>query len=524
MAFLARARAAIRDSLLGAWQTRAAAIGRRLLTTRRTLMYLLADGLGVELEGLEAAAAAQVDEVFPNTASDAGVARHGGLYALPRRAASAAHLRLVATGPTSSSTAIPAGRVLTAPDGATFTPTAANITTDGAGHGNVAVVASVAGSAGNLAVGSVLTWSAAPTGFASTATVVEITTEGEDIETVASWAERIVERLQERPASGNRADWRAWAESVDGVGDVFVHCCAQPPSSTSAPARPDIVPNVLGCVSIVVTNPPPASGTYVQNADGTLGEGLRPTYSRRPSQALCNAVRGYIDGTLDTHGAPTSTGVQLYPGDLDPDNWNAVRPAPVLIDVTVEVDPLIPGAFAFDTERTLAAVTDASHMTLSSAFGIEAGAPGSPGTQLAFWFTGVDGDGLPNVIRGAWALASVDTVNTDTGAISLATPLPAVPTVGTIVRADPGFWDAIRRVVLEYFDSMGPGAPNGLARSTRWPAPSPSAPSAVTASRILVAVLPIPGIGDANISIVGTATEVAGRIKVPRVITVTKHA
>lgn len=524
MAFIARARAAIRDSLLGAWQTRAAAIGRRLLTTRRTIFYLLADGLGVELEGLEAAAAAQVDEVFPNTASDAGVARHGGLYALPRRAASAAHLRLVATGPTSSSTAIPAGRVLTTPDGATFTPTAASITTNSAGAGEVDVVATTAGTAGNLPVGSVLTWSAAPTGFASTATVTEITTEGEDIETVASWAERIVERLQERPASGNRADWRAWAESVDGVGDVFVHCCAEPPNLTVAPARPDIVPNVLGCVSIVVTNPPPASGTYVQNADGTLGAGLDPTYSRRPTQALCDAVRAYIDGTGDVHGRATSSGRQLYPGDLDPDNWDAVRPAPVLVDVTVEVDPLIPGAFAFDTERTLTAVTDASHMTLSSAASIEAGAPGESGTQLAFWFTGVNGDGLPNVIRGAWALAAVDTVNAGTGAITLSTPLPVVPTVGMTVRAAPDFWDAIRRIVLEYFDSLGPGAPDGLARSTRWPAPTPSAPSRVVASRILVGVLAIPGVEDANISIVGTATEVAGRIKVPRVITVTKRA
>lgn len=524
MAFIPRARAAIRDALLGGWQTRAAAIGRRLLTTRRTLWYLIADALGVELEGLEAAAAAQVDEVFPNTASDAGVARHGNLYALPRRAASAAHLRLLATGPTSSSTAIPAGRVLTTPDGATFTPTGASITTDGAGHGDVLVVASVAGTAGNLPVGSVLTWSAAPTGFASTATVTEVTTEGEDIETVASWAERIVERLQERPASGNRAEWRAWGEAVDGVGDVFVHCCAQPPSLTVAPARPDIVPNVLGCVSIVVTNPPPAPDSYVQHADGTLGAGLDPTYSRRPTQALCDAVHGYIDGTLDTHGQPTSSGRQLYPGDLDPDNWAAVRPAPVLIDVTVEVDPLIPGAFAFETERTLTAVTDASHMTLSSGAQIEAGSPGEPGTQLAFWFAGVDGDGLPNVIRGAWALASVDTVNTGTGAITLSTPLPAVPTVGTIVRADPGFWDAIRRVVLEYFDSLGSGAPDGLARSTRWPAPTPSAPSKVVRSRILVGVLAVPGVGDANISVVGTDTEVAGRIKVPRVITVTKRA
>lgn len=499
--FTPRSRDAIRDSILGGLQTRAAAIGRRLLTSKRTLVYLLADALGVELEGLEAAAAAMVLEIFPDTASPDGVAHHGNVYGIDRLPAVAAQLRVAVAGPPSTSVAIPAGRRLTTAGGVTYAPTDTAVTLDGAGAGSVAILATLPGVAGTLAPGVTLTWSSAPTGLASTATVAEILTDGEDEEPIAFWAARIMARLRERPASGNRADWCAVALEVDGVGEAFVHPCTRPSPLTAG---------VLGCVTLLPVAPAPAADSYVQNPDGTLGAGLAPATSRRPSQALCDAVNGYIDGTRDRHGA-VATRDEWYPATIDRADWGAVRAEPSTVDVTIEL--LTDGGvsdFAFDGARTVTSVTSASRMVLDSVASIAAG------TRLAF--------ALPtSTIRGGWALAQVATVNSGTLEITLDHPLPAAPALGAAVRADPGQWDAARAAVLRHFDGFGPGAPSGLGRSARFPAKSPTALADLIPTRLVVEMLKLANVIDADVPSPST-TQIAplGRIILPGVITITR--
>ena len=142
------------------------------------------------------------------------------------------------------------------------------------------------------------------------------------------------------------------------------------------------------------------------------------------------------------------------------------------------------------------------------------------GTGLAFYFGAVDGSGRPSVIRGYWATAVVSAVAGTS--ITLATPLPAVPSIGALVRADPArLWRAISAVPLALIDSLGSGAPGGLGQSARYPDTADGAKAAIVPSRLLTAVLAIPRIEDAEIVAPASTSSLGlGVVAEPGVITI----
>lgn len=92
-----------------------------------------------------------------------------------------------------------------------------------------------AGHETNLFPGTVITWSAnTPLGSEPTAAVLEVAGQpgvgfsgGFDAETDAELADRVVERIRGRPASGNAAHFQAWARAASvAVEQAYVYSCA----------------------------------------------------------------------------------------------------------------------------------------------------------------------------------------------------------------------------------------------------------------------------------------------------------
>jgi len=531
MPFTAESAATIRDRALQNWRARYLARGEDLDITEGSDAYNELDALSLEFEGLGLGAQEAAHRVLLRYAAGQDLDDFAEDDGTARQPATTARRVIRVTGPANATTPT-ADATLATPGGLRFRPidadtgaTLTSIATDGDGVVDVVFECATAGVTGNLVTDTVLTWSSAPTGFNATAVTVTgaAARDAENAEGDDALRTRLLERRRERPGSGNRADWREKAREVAGVGDVFVHCCAWPPDTTAAPPRATITPNKLGCTTLLPVTPPPAADSYVQNADGTLGAGLDPSYSRRPSADLCTNIGRYLDGTHDANGVAVAEALQKqwYPGVIDRTNWNAVRAKPIPVGVTIEVMVEAgTSAWAFDGTRTVSSATSASQMVLSSVVNV------AMNTLLAFHFADVDADGLPTVIRGGWALGKVATVNPSTHEITLVTPLPAAPSVGALVRADAviqgaSAWDAIRRVVFQYFDTLGPGAPTGLARSERFPPLFWGAPGSAIPSKILVAALTVPGVTDAAVPVPSATPFVAmGELAVPGVFAV----
>ncbi|MBP5056333.1 baseplate J/gp47 family protein [Pseudomonas chlororaphis] len=95
----------------------------------------------------------------------------------------------------------------------------ATIGTDGAA--TVVVEAQTVGSALNDLTGD-LVLTSPPLGMDSTATFVDPTTGGEDLEEVESLLARLLDIIQRPPAGGADYDYERWAKEVDGVTDALV--------------------------------------------------------------------------------------------------------------------------------------------------------------------------------------------------------------------------------------------------------------------------------------------------------------
>jgi uncharacterized phage protein gp47/JayE len=78
------------------------------------------------------------------------------------------------------------------------------------------VIAAVAGSAGNLPSGTVLSFASAIAGVAAQTAVVNgnSLTDGQDLETIDSWRARILARIRQRGGGGSAGDYQQWASEV----------------------------------------------------------------------------------------------------------------------------------------------------------------------------------------------------------------------------------------------------------------------------------------------------------------------
>lgn len=100
-------------------------------------------------------------------------------------------------------------------------------TTPAGGVATLTMQAVLGGAATNPDATTVLEWVSRPTTADPTATVATNFSGGTDAETDAELANRVVDRIQNRPASGNNAQVRAWARKAsNAVETAFVYACA----------------------------------------------------------------------------------------------------------------------------------------------------------------------------------------------------------------------------------------------------------------------------------------------------------
>ena len=456
MAFTARTRTTIRSALLSALTARYSAAGKTLAVEYGSDAYWMADALSVELLQLESAAEALSHEILPDEAIDL-LDRHASVYAITRRAAVKAILTVAVTGTPSTTPAIPAGSKMSSPGGALFTVSDASVALNGSGNGTLSVVtADAGGAAGTLAVSTVLTWQSAPAGLNPTGTVASITTAGEDEETDDTLRTRLLDRLRQRPASGNAEDWREWTASCDGITDAYVYQRLQPGTTSG---------EVLGCVTVVAVGP--AQGTSITN-------------TRVVGSTRCDQIEDFINGTRNAAGVVVTDGVQLRPVTQATADFEVTNLVPTTQNVTLAIKNSARYPFPFtgtmtengSTPTTLVVTGDHTAKNGKRAL-VKVGTGYARGAFQAVDLSGGTYNGGTN--KTTWTI----------------TTLLTTPVAASLVYPAPANWDAMKTALFTLFDSLGP---KDTAALQRYPTEDVRGRATLYLSAMASALQAVPGV------------------------------
>lgn len=457
MPFTARSAATIRQELLEDWRARHAAATppRDLDIQEGSDAYNEADSLALLLEGIELGAQESANRVLVRSSFGADLEAFADDLGTARYAASAAQRTVRVTGANSTTYAL-SGQTLGSAGGLAFTPVdtdgdaLTSLTTNSSGYVDIRVECTEPGTAGNLPTGTVLTWSSAPTGMGSTGTINAATRAGEAEESDEDLQTRLLELLRERPASGNRADWRAKAMEISGVENAFVYRLLAPVVSPAT--RPGVgTPHTPGCVTVVVMGT--AQGTSTTNErviDGTPGAEL-------------TAHKGYFDGTYDADGfeIAEARGVdaQWIPATLDPDDYTVEAANTQAQNVTV--------ALLLDSSASWAwsggALTGVS-ATLTTV--VVSGNHEAKNGKDALVFVGTA------YARGGWTKVTITNAVYATGNTTLTfAALASAPDHTRGVYPAPSVWTALLTAAFAHFDQLAPGDVDSVTypRSARFP-------------------------------------------------------
>lgn len=456
----------IRDQILADWTTAYAQLGKSLLTIEGSPAYLWAAALAQQFQQLEAMGQQTADNILPDRASAEALQRFGLVYGVTRRPAVAAIITVKVTATPDNTYAIPAGSLMVYVDGQVYAVSNTSVVITG-GTGTVTATATLAGASGTREVGDVLTWSVAPAGLNPTGTVATITTDGADEESIEDYRQRIIERLQERPASGNRADWRDWVESFEGLAitDAYVYPLLMPPASYPGAGTP----GTLGTVTVVAVGPPQGDETSNSRVLGTPGQ-------------LLQTVVDYIEGDATIAGVATTTGTQLRPVTMAPGDYSveaiAVDPRDVSMNVTVSA-PYAPG---WSGTMTVVAGSTTTSLILSGDTTANNGQ-----TVAVVVGTGAIRGGVQIITLGTGVFGGVNTVYTLTGANILL----AAPAAASTVRPAMANDAAIRTAIFAYFDNLGPG---DTSPASRWPDTGVKGPAILYPSGLIAAAMGVTGV------------------------------
>jgi hypothetical protein len=457
--FVARSRATIRDTILTNWQARYRTIGLDLLIIRGSDAYMQADTFALELEGIEAQAAQNRKDILPDKAGPEALARHGFVDGVLKEPATYARFTLTGTC-TAFATLTTNGKTVQSSGGLRFLADGASVTDlDGDGVYTIAVTATTLGAKGNLPVGAVVQWSQTPVGATSAAlTVTAVTTTATDEESDADYALRIILRRQERPGSGNRADWVNWAGACDGVLDAY----AFPGFNWALGAAAGFV---LGSLTVMPMGP---------------RQGRSATDTRTLSPTRLDEIKDYIEGLRDKAGTAITNGRQLRPAIIAPGNYTVTSPPTVNQTVWIEVT-LAPG---FKNEE----VSTHARMSGTTAYVEVSGtaALAYVGQAVRVYVTTMN-------TRGGYALRRVESVVTDgfNTELHFDTVLPNVASndaYGLCIYPSPGNDQEIMDAVFGYFDELGPSAFD--ADFERYPPETFSGGSTLYLTNFMDAIIP----------------------------------
>ena len=479
MAYTGRSRDTIRAEILSQWAAEYAARGYTLLTSRSSDAYLTAGAVAVELEGLEAQAEQTTRDILPDQASEEALERHGYVFNVPRLNGERASLTVTVTSAIADTYPVAAGTQMVYSDGTLYNVTNTSVVTSGGSpSGTINVTAVDAGADGTREVADTLTFVSAPAGLNSTGAVASVVTSGTDEEAAADWAQRIVDRLRDRPASGNRADWRSWVRDYTGtdIEDAYVYPLLSPPKSYPGAGTAD----TPGTVTVIPMGP-------VQG-DSTTNTRLVPTddASTRSSGAELTRIADYIEGTREADGTTASpVNDPLRPASLPAGNYSieAVTLATaenVIMALTV-TDTNAP---SWSGTMTVVSAT-ASTLVVSGNQTANANK-----TALVNIDTANYRGGFKQFALGSAAFGGVNTTFTITDQATIATAVAA-----STVYPAPGNWAALRTAAFAYFDALGPG---DTTPASRWPSEDTQGRSTLYRTALAAAMFDVDGVLSAS--------------------------
>lgn len=477
MAFTGRTRDEIRDELLSQWSALYTAIGKRLLTSLGSYAYLLASAMGVQLEGLEAQAEQTARDILPDQAETNALNRHGYVYGIDRLPGTRATATVTVTGPSTGNVAITSGTQMVYSDGTVYDVTSAAVTlSGGTPTGTISIRAALVGTTGTRAVADVLTFVSAPSGLNTTG-VVATAVDGSNEESDEDYAARIISRMQERPASGNRADWKAWVEEYTGttIEDVYVYPLLEPPATYPGTGTPD----TPGTVTVVAVGP--AQG------DSTTNTRIVPydDTTRTAGTQLVN-ITEYLLGDRLSDGTQPGDDNRIPPATM-PDGNFSIEAINVTSAVNVLAVIVPPTAEPFEWTGSFAV-----HATSTTTSLVVTGDARAANGKRALVFVGT------SVIRGGYQQITLPSgsYNGGTGrtTFTLSSALLATPS-GNIYPGTAA-WDDVRTAVFGYFDALAPG---DTTPASRWPTTGSSvmyrgglAAAMVTGASLLSATISLP--------------------------------
>lgn len=169
----------------------------------------------------------------------------------------------------------------------------------------------------NIPVGTVITWSNAPGGSTPTATVnLADFAGGQPVETDQAFVNRLGTRIRHKPASGNDAQFRAWArEASVSVEDAFVYPTALHAGSvlvvvvkkrgvdTGPEARTAVTSAILAAVTAKLV--PPGSDVVPPHVHVLV---VAPVAVTTDAVLLLSLLKGTAAGWADVEPFPSSRG------------------------------------------------------------------------------------------------------------------------------------------------------------------------------------------------------------------------
>lgn len=456
MPFTARSAATIRQELLDDWRARHAAATppRDLDIQEGSDAYNEADALSLLLEGIELGAQESANRVLVRSSFGADLEAFADDLGTARYAASASQRTVRVTGANSTTYAL-SGQTLGSAGGLSFTPISpttgealTSLDTNGSGYADIRVECSEQGTAGNLPVGTVLTWSSAPAGMGSTGTINAADRAGEAEESDEDLQTRLLELMRERPASGNRADWRAKAIEITGVENAYVYRLLAPPASTPGAGTP----HTPGCVTVLVVGPAQgSSATNNRRIGSTAGAALA-------------AHKGYFDGTHDADGfavtAARGVDAQWIPATLDPDDYTVETPNEQAQNVTAAL--LLDSSASWAWSGAAMTLTGSTSTTI-----VASGNQTAKNNKDALVFVGT------SFARGGWVKVNLGEGAVGGGGDTTFTfaALASAPDTSRSAYPAPSVWTALQAAAFAHFDGLAPGDVDTVSfpRSARFP-------------------------------------------------------
>lgn len=177
-----------------------------------------ASGVAAAIEGLYQYQAWIARQIMPDTADSDFLERHASQHGIFRKPPSVASGQALLSG--SYESAIPSGTLLKSASGDSYRTTVdAAIGFDGT---VIVLVEAVVAGLKSISSGAVLYLQSAPSGINGVASVL-VMSSGSDYESDQNLLARLLLKLRNPPAGGNKLDYEQWALAVPGVAKAFCY-------------------------------------------------------------------------------------------------------------------------------------------------------------------------------------------------------------------------------------------------------------------------------------------------------------